>query len=111
MNRPEAGLQAERTVLAWHRTALASAGLAALMVRVVSRAFPFAGAVAVGVVLGLVGALGGFVCLQRAADLRHRGLAAGALTPRVAAAIMVAAVVTGLAACAIGIVQDGLFVI
>jgi uncharacterized membrane protein YidH (DUF202 family) len=107
----EPGLAAERTVLAWHRTAIASAGLAALMIRVVSSAFPIAGAVAVGIVLGLAGAGGGLICLRRATHLRHHGLAAGVLTPRVAAAIVAAAVVTGLTACAIGIAKDGLFVV
>lgn len=111
MSVNEPGLPAERTVLAWNRTALASAGLAALMVRVVSSAFPIAGAVVVGIVLGLAGAVGGLVCLRRAARLHHLGIRAGALSPRVAAVIMVAAVVTGLTACAIGIVKDGLFVI
>jgi len=107
----EPGLPAERTILAWNRTALASVGLAALMVRVVSSAFPIAGAVAVGVLLVAAGSLGGLACLRRAARLHHLGIRAGALSPRVAAVIMGAAVVTGLTACAIGIVQDGLFVV
>lgn len=111
MSTNEPGLPAERTVLAWNRTALASAGLAALMVRVVSSAFPIAGAAAVGVLLAVVGSFGGWVCLRRAARLRHLGTRAGALSPRVAAAVMAAAVVTGLTACAIGIVKDGLFVV
>ncbi len=109
-NASEPGLPAERTILAWNRTALASAGLAAVMVRVVSSAFPFAGAVAVGVLLGVAGVLGGVACLRRAARLRHLGTGAGALSPRVAAVVMAAAVVAGLTACAIGIVKDGLFV-
>ncbi len=111
MTTNEPGLPAERTVLAWNRTALASVGLAALMIRVVSSAFPIAGAVAVGILLALAGSVGGLVCLQRSARLRHLGTAAGALSPRVAAVVMAAAVVVGLTACAIGIVKDGLFVV
>jgi uncharacterized membrane protein YidH (DUF202 family) len=107
----EPGLPAERTILAWNRTALASVGLAGLMIRVVSSAFPVAGAVAVGILLGVAGAVGGLVCLRRAQHLHDLGMQAGALTPRVAAAVMAAAVVTGATACAIGIVKDGLFVL
>jgi uncharacterized membrane protein YidH (DUF202 family) len=107
----EPGLPAERTVLAWNRTALASVGLAALMVRVVSSAFPILGAVVVGILLVAAGMFGGMVCLRRAARLRHLGTRAGPLPPRVAAVVMAAAVVTGLTACAIGIVKDGLFVV
>ena len=111
MTTLEPGLPAERTILAWNRTALASAGLAALMIRVVSSAFPIVGAIAVGLLLGLAGALGGFACVRRAARLRQLGTGAGALTPRTAGVVVTAAVVTGLTACAIGIVQDGLFVV
>jgi uncharacterized membrane protein YidH (DUF202 family) len=106
----ERGLAAERTVLAWQRTALASVVLAGAMIRVATRAFPFFGAVAVGVVLGLAGVAGGFVCLRRAGRLRRLGTGAGPLAPRVAAAIVAVAVVTGLAACGIALVKDGLFV-
>lgn len=105
------GLAAERTVLAWNRTALASVALAALMVRVVSSAFPVVGAVAVGVLLALAGAVGGFVCLRRASRLRHLGTRAGVLPPRVAGLVVGAVVVTGLVAVAIGIVKDGLLVV
>jgi uncharacterized membrane protein YidH (DUF202 family) len=108
---PEPGFAAERTVLAWNRTALASVGLAALMVRVVSSAFPFAGAVSVGVLLAAAGLLGGWACLRRAASLRRLGPRAGSLPPRVAALVVAAAVVVGVTACAISIVEDGLFVV
>lgn len=107
----ERGLAAERTVLAWQRTALASVVLAGAMVRVVAKAFPLGGAVAVGVVLALAGASGGLICLHRAGRLRHRGIAAGPLDPRLAGAIVAVAVVTGLAACGIALVKDGLFVV
>jgi hypothetical protein len=98
-------------VLAWNRTALASVGLAALMIRVVSSAFPFAGAVAVGVLLGAAGSVGGLACLGRAARLRRLGTRAGSLPPRLAGLIVAAAAIVGLTACAISIVKDGLFVV
>ena len=110
-NTSQPGQPAERTILAWNRTALASVGLAAVMVRVVSSAFPVAGAVAVGALLGAAGILGGMASLRRAARLRHLGTRAGALSPRIASLVMAAAVVVGLTACAIGIVKDGLFVV
>jgi uncharacterized membrane protein YidH (DUF202 family) len=105
------GQPAERTILAWNRTALASVGLAAVMVRVVSSAFPLAGAIAVSVLLGTAGAVGGMACLRRAARLRQLGTRAGALSPRIAAFVVAAAVVAGLTACAIAIVKDGMFVV
>jgi hypothetical protein len=61
--------------------------------------------------LVLAGSAGGWVCLRRAARLRHLGTRAGALSPSVAAVVMTAAVITGLTACAISMVKDGLFVV
>ena len=45
------------------------------------------------------------------AGVRRLGTGAGPLDPRLAVVIVVVAVVTGLAACAIGLVNDGLFVV
>jgi uncharacterized membrane protein YidH (DUF202 family) len=105
------GLPAERTVLAWQRTALASVVLAGAMIRVAAKAFPVRGAIAVGVLLALAGLAGGFGCLRRAGHLRRQGTGAGPLSPRLAMIIVGVAVVTGLVACGIALVNDGLFVV
>lgn len=105
------GLATERTVLAWNRTALASVVLAGAIVRVAVKAFAWRGAVLVGGVLVVAGVAGGLACVVRASRLRSSRLAAGPLPPRVALVVVVGAVVVGLAAFGIAVVQEGLFVV
>jgi len=52
---PQTGLQVERTALAWTRTALACAGLAAVSLRLLDRRADLAAVLAFGAVVGLPG--------------------------------------------------------
>lgn len=90
-----AGLQAERTALAWVRTALLQVGVAALAYRVLLVDVPG------GALLGLALALPGVVLLASARRLRRgaeRDLARGGRTPRWPAAALVAVAVVVVAA-------------
>jgi uncharacterized membrane protein YidH (DUF202 family) len=91
---PPPGLQAERTELAWVRTALSGAGLALVALRV----GPDPPSVPVALVTGaVVAALGLLACLLRTRSLAARGRTVAASTVAVGlltASVLMAEVVT-----------------
>jgi len=85
---PPPGLQAERTELAWVRTALSGAGLALVALRVGPDPPPVPVALVTG---ALVSVLGLLACLLRTRSLATRGRTVAAST--VAVALLTASVV------------------
>jgi uncharacterized membrane protein YidH (DUF202 family) len=107
----DAGLQAERTALAWRRTSLAMAVAAVGAGRL---AAPALGAVAIALAgLGLLQALGVSITARRRYRLTHRSLVSGAQLARVPfgglpmAALAVTGVVIGLLGLAIVVGSAG----
>jgi len=107
----DAGLQPERTVLAWQRTALASTAMGAVLVRVVARVLSAEAAVVAGTLAALAAIAGGFVALERSRRLRSHGLASGAMSPFEARTIVGAMLVIAAVAFLVGTFADGGFVV
>lgn len=107
----DAGLQSERTVLAWQRTALSAAGLAVIVARVISGVASVAAAIVASLAALVAAIMAGLVAVERSRRLRAHALDAGAMASSEAKTIVGSVLVIAVLSLLVGVFGHAGFVV